>query len=245
MRLSQKMTVASFFIAVFIVGLDSFIISALLPTISAAFGTSVSAVGLGVTLYAVFYAVGAPIIAPFSERLPRKRMIMIGLALFTLATFLCGLAKNIAFFYVARSLAGLGAAMFTPNVFAYIGGNFSKENIGKVMGIVMSALSLSIAIGVPIGSFIAGALNWNWTFFCSSIFAAVSFILILAFAQRDSVPDVEKRDSPFSHYRTMSSPRRRPCSACSRSCCGCTGSMRSTPLWARTRVPRSICRSRR
>ncbi|MCI1674038.1 MAG: MFS transporter [Bifidobacterium tibiigranuli] len=203
MRLSQKMTVASFFIAVFIVGLDSFIISALLPTISAAFGTSVSAVGLGVTLYAVFYAVGAPIIAPFSERLPRKRMIMIGLAVFTLATFLCGLAKNIAFFYVARSLAGLGAAMFTPNVFAYIGGNFSKENIGKVMGIVMSALSLSIAIGVPIGSFIAGALNWNWTFFCSSIFAAVSFILILAFAQRDSVPDVEKRDSPFSHYRNV------------------------------------------
>ena len=149
MKLSERLTVASFFIAVFIVGLDSFIISALLSTIAAEFSTDVAAVGLGVTVYAICYAVGAPIIAPFSERLPRKRMIMIGLAVFTVATFLCGMASSLTFFYAARALAGLGAAMFTPNVWAYIGGNFQRDAIGKVMGIVMSALSLSIARSSP------------------------------------------------------------------------------------------------
>lgn len=93
--LSKRLTVVGFFIAVFIVGLDSFIISSLLPTIATAFSTKVANVGFGVTVYAIFYAVGAPIIAPFSERLPRKMMIVTGLLLFTIATFLCGTATNL------------------------------------------------------------------------------------------------------------------------------------------------------
>ena len=203
MKLSERLTVASFFIAVFIVGLDSFIISALLPTIAAEFSTDVAAVGLGVTVYAICYAVGAPIIAPFSERLPRKRMIMIGLAVFTVATFLCGMASSLTFFYAARALAGLGAAMFTPNVWAYIGGNFRRDAIGKVMGIVMSALSLSIAVGVLIGSFIASALNWNWTFFCSAIFAAVALVLIIVFAQKDQATTASQSLKPLEHYKNV------------------------------------------
>lgn len=141
--LSKRLTVIGFFIAVFIVGLDSFIISSLLPTIATAFSTKVANVGFGVTVYAIFYAVGAPIIAPFSERLPRKMMIVTGLLLFTIATFLCGTATNLTSFYIFRALAGLGAAMFTPNVYAYIGNNFDKEDIGKIMGIV-SALSFQL-----------------------------------------------------------------------------------------------------
>lgn len=198
--ISKKLTVGGFFIAVFIVGLDSFIISPLLPTIAKAFSTEVSNVGFGVTMYAIFYAVGAPIIAPFSEKVPRKMMIITGLSLFTIATFLCGTSFNLITFYIYRSLAGLGAAMFTPNVYAYIGSNFSKENIGKIMGIVMSALSLSIAIGVPAGSFIASLLNWNWTFFGSSIFAVVSLVLIVLFLDKDAAKSQVNVINPLKHY---------------------------------------------
>ncbi len=200
LSLSKKLTVVGFFISVFIVGLDSFIISPLLPIIASAFSTGVANVGLGVTMYAVFYAVGAPVIAPFSERLPRKLMIIIGLSLFTIATLLCGMSFNLTSFYVFRSLAGLGAAMFTPNVYAYIGSNFRLEDIGKVMGIVMSALSLSIAVGVPAGSFIANLLSWKWTFFCSSIFAAVSLILIILFVEKDKKTIKSANINPISHY---------------------------------------------
>lgn len=205
---AQKLTVAGFFISVFIVGLDSFIISALLPTIASSLHSSVTEVGFGVTMYAVFYAVGAPIITPFSERMPRKRMIMVGLLVFTVATFLCGTASNVGLFYAYRSLAGLGAAMFTPNVYSYIGANFSRENIGKVMGIVMSALSLSVAIGVPAGSFIASVATWNWTFFCSAIFAAIAFVLIVVFVQKDERSQSATVTNPLRHYKNiLSAPK--------------------------------------
>lgn len=208
LSLSKRLTVVGFFIAVFIVGLDSFIISSLLPTIATAFSTKVANVGFGVTVYAIFYAVGAPIIAPFSERLPRKMMIVTGLLLFTIATFLCGTATNLTSFYIFRALAGLGAAMFTPNVYAYIGNNFAKEDIGKIMGIVMSALSLSIAVGVPAGSFIANLWNWNWTFFGSSIFAAISWILIILFVEKDVKNQNTIISNPLSHYiNVIKNPR--------------------------------------
>lgn len=202
-KLSKKLTVVGFFIAVFIVGLDSFIISSLLPTIATAFSTKVVNVGLGVTVYAIFYAVGAPIIAPFSEILPRKMMIVTGLLLFTIATFLCGTATNLTSFYIFRALAGLGAAMFTPNVFAYIGNNFNKEDIGKIMGIVMSALSLSIAVGIPVGSFITNLWNWNWTFFGSSIFAVISWFLIILFVEKDVKNQNVATTNPLSHYANV------------------------------------------
>ncbi|MFT8928811.1 MAG: MFS transporter [Sporolactobacillus sp.] len=200
---SQRLTIFGFFLAVFIVGLDSFIISPLLPLIASSLSSNVANVGLGITLYAVFYAVGAPLIAPFSENIPRKAMILAGLILFTIATFLCGTTTSLFYFYVFRSLAGLGAAMFTPNVYAYIGGNFTKEKIGKVMGIVMAALSLSIAVGVPTGSFIATLLDWHWTFFCSSLFALLSLIIIIFFVKKDNVIDIKKRMKPWGHYKNI------------------------------------------
>lgn len=197
---SQKLTIIGFFISVFVVGLDSFIISPMLPTIAKALSSSVASVGYGVTIYAIFYAIGAPLIAPFSERFSRKKMIAIGLSIFIIGTFLCGFAYNLNTFYLYRAIAGLGAALFTPNVYAYIGGNFDRSNIGKVMGIVMSALSLSIAIGVPIGSFIAGILSWNWTFYSSSICALIALFLILIFVKKDKVNTAHISSNPFIHY---------------------------------------------
>ncbi|WP_139008724.1 MFS transporter [Lactococcus lactis] len=198
----EKVTIVGFFVAIFIVGLDSFIISSLLTTIATTFKATVGEVGIGVSLYALFYAIGAPVIAPFSERLPKKRMMMIGLILFTLSTLLCGLSTNLSIFYLARSLAGLGAAMLTPSIYAYVGGNFSAKQVGKVMGIVMSALSLSIAIGIPVGSFIASVASWRWSFYASAIVGVLAFVVIL-FAVLKDIPKITKYQSPFSHYRNI------------------------------------------
>ncbi|MEZ0118529.1 UNVERIFIED_ORG: DHA1 family inner membrane transport protein [Heyndrickxia coagulans] len=203
MSSKEKWIVFSFFLAVFIVGLDSFIISPLLAVIGKGLHTTTQGMGWAVTLYAAFYAIGAPIIAPFSEKSSRKKMIMAGLAVFTMATISCGFANQLWFFYAARALAGLGAAMFTPNVYAYIGGNFNREQVGKVMGMVMAALSLSIAVGVPIGSFIAGSTSWNWTFWISGIISLIALFIIMVSVKKDIPSNRAANRNIFKHYQNI------------------------------------------
>ncbi len=79
----------------FLVGLDSLVVSPLLPNIAASTHTAENVGGLLVTAYALFYALAAPLFGPISDRLGRKKMIMAGMLLFTLATALTGVGESL------------------------------------------------------------------------------------------------------------------------------------------------------
>ncbi|BDR55599.1 MFS transporter [Xylocopilactobacillus apis] len=202
LSLSKKLTVTVLFVAVFIVGLDSFIISPLLPTIAKSFNSDVSHVGVGITMYTLFYAFGAALVAPFLEKVSQKVIITIGFSLFTLANFLGGTAFNLTTFFIYQSLAGFGAGLVVPNVYAYVGRNFSQEHVGKIIGIVMSALSLSIAVGALIGSFAAKFQNWNWIFYCYAFFSVITLILIIRFTEKDEAAKIQTSNY-LSHYANI------------------------------------------
>lgn len=138
------------FLAVFVVGADSFIISPLLPAIQMAFNTTLSNVAFAVTIYALCYAVGSPFFGPLGDQFNKRKLLMTGIVVFLVGTFLCGTAHSLAEFYLYRALAGIGASLLVPNVWAFIGSYFSGSKRNTTMGITTSALSLSIAIGVPL-----------------------------------------------------------------------------------------------
>ena len=152
------------FLAVFVTGVDSFIISPLLPALGNYFHASVTQVSFGVTIYAICYALGCIFWGPLGDRFPKKRLITIGMSIFLVGTFLCGFAVNLYSFYLFRAIAGIGASLLVPNIWAFIGSHFKGNQLGIVMGITISALSLSIAIGVPIGTFIAQLVSWHMAF---------------------------------------------------------------------------------
>lgn len=167
------------FLAVFVTGVDSFIISPLLPTLGHYFQASITQVALGVTIYAVCYAIGCLFWGPLGDRFPKKRLITIGMSIFLIGTFLCGFATDLALFYVFRAVAGIGASLLVPNIWAFIGSHFTGKQLSVVMGITISALSLSIAIGVPIGTFISQLVNWHMAFWGSGFLALIAFAVIL------------------------------------------------------------------
>ncbi|WP_395320455.1 MFS transporter [Fructilactobacillus frigidiflavus] len=101
------------------------------------------------------------------------------MSIFFFGTLLCGFASNIIEFYVYRAVAGIGASLFVPNVWAFIGTNFNGKKLNQVMGIVMSALSLSIVIGVPLGTTLAQLSNWHMAFWGSALLTLFAFIFIL------------------------------------------------------------------
>ncbi|MFI7341770.1 MFS transporter [Streptomyces sp. NPDC050085] len=179
-RLATKdvLTIAGMFLAVFCIGADSFIISPILRPISEALGSSLAAAGLGVTTYAICYAVGAPLLGPLADRCSRKRMLLTGMTVFVAATVFSAFVSDLVTFCVARGLAGVGAAMVTPNVMALIATTYKPPLLPKVIGIVMSALSLAIVIGVPIGSYLAQAAGWRSSFSFVAVLGLVAALIL-------------------------------------------------------------------
>lgn len=180
LKLKNGAIVLSLFLMVFVTGADSFIISPLLPTMSRYFNVSVSQVALGVTVYALCYAVGSPFFGPLGDRFAKKRLLEVGSWIFLFGTVLCGFSTNVFMFYCFRAVAGIGAALLIPNIWAFVGSYFSGSRLAVVMGMVMAALSLSIAIGVPLGSTLSQFGNWHMVFWASGALTMISGAVMIA-----------------------------------------------------------------
>ena len=193
--MQEVLMVIGLFLTVFITGADSFIISPLLPAIENDFSISISSAAFSVTIYALCYALGSPIFGPLGDRFNRKSLLKIGILVFLVGSFLCALANSIDLFYVFRAIAGLGAALTLPNIWATIGAYFNGKRLNTVMGIVMSGLSLSIAIGVPLGTTLSQISDWHMAFWGSGLITLIAFVVLLAVVP--SMPIVNTKSSVY------------------------------------------------
>ncbi|MFT8360528.1 MFS transporter [Liquorilactobacillus satsumensis] len=192
------------FFGVFVIGADSFIISPLLPTIAHEFKASVAETSASVTIYAFCYALGAPFFGPLGDRVNKRLLLMTGILIFLTGTLLCALANKLALFYMYRALAGIGASIFLPNVWAFIGDFFSGKQLNQAVGIVMSALSLSIAIGVPLGTTLSQLSDWHMAFWGSALLTLVCMlVLFFTIPKNLSVIQHPKNIGYFNSFSTV------------------------------------------
>jgi len=196
-KFTELMTILSLFLIVFIIGADSFIISPLLPAIAKEFQVSISQTALSITVYALCYAVGSPFLGPLGDKFDKKKLLVIGLSIFLVGSILCASATNIMIFCFDRALAGLGAAITMPNIWATIGDSFSGKKLNLVMGIIMSALSLSIAIGVPLGTMLSQLANWHMAFWGSVVITLIGLVIMLG-----AVPNMKSETQTNLGYLT-------------------------------------------
>ncbi|MGN4422909.1 MFS transporter [Bacillus cereus group sp. MYBK30-1] len=164
-------------IVAFFIGLDSLLVAPLLPTITETMSIPDGSGGLLITIYALFYGITAPLFGPMSDKVGRKRMIVIGFVIFSVSTFCTGVAKSFEVLLIFRGLTGLSGAMVMPSIFALVGDKVTYESRGKAMGMIMGAMVGSTVIGVPIGAFLSEIGNWQWTFY--SVGIVTLFIALL------------------------------------------------------------------
>ncbi|HDX9640734.1 TPA: MFS transporter [Bacillus mobilis] len=165
-------------IVAFFVGLDSLLVAPLLPTITETISIPDGSGGLLITIYALCYGITAPLFGPMSDRVGRKRMIVIGFVLFSISTFCTGLAKGFEILLLFRGLTGLSGAMIMPSIFALVGDKVTYESRGKAMGTIMGAMVGSTVIGVPIGAFLSELGNWQWTFYSIGLVTLLLTLLV-------------------------------------------------------------------
>ena len=145
-------------------GVETFLVSPLLPTIAADLHASIGATAAVVTAYVLTYAVIGPLVGSVSDRAPRRVFITAGLSVFLLGNVLCGLAQGLGWLIAARALTGLGGAIAAPAMWAYFAEMARPEQRGRAVGLGAASYSLGQVLGVPVGALIARIADWRWDF---------------------------------------------------------------------------------
>ncbi|CAM3766164.1 MFS transporter [Cohnella lubricantis] len=178
---------AVFFLIMFVIGTDTFLISPLIPTLQNELNVPTGSAGWMIGAYTLGSTVLALVSGPLSDGMNRKRVLIAGLTCFAISTALCGIATDFWTMCLFRLLAGISAAFTTPQVWAGVPTLFPPAKIPRMMGVIFAGLAASQALGVPIGSLLA-TVHWSFPFF------AIGFIsLLLAVCALFAVPDMKPR----------------------------------------------------
>lgn len=115
------------------------------------------------------------------DRIGRRRVFLIGIVVFTLASLLCAVAPNAALLIAARTLQGVGAALLVPQSLAIISANFPKDIRGRAIGTWAAASAVTTALGPPIGGFLIDLLSWRAAFWINLPLAVIALYLTWRF----------------------------------------------------------------
>ncbi len=179
---------ASVSFALFMIMLDNTVVNVALPTIQRDLGIGVSELEWVVTGYALSFAVLMLTGGKLADMFGRRRVFLIGLAIFTLASLLCGLAGNAELLIAARVLQGVGAACMMPATLSIITATFPPRERGAALGIWAGVSAMALAIGPLVGGLITEHIGWNWIFFINVPVGAAGLV-----AARVIIP--ESRDT--------------------------------------------------
>ncbi len=152
-------------VATFMLLLDVTIVNVALPSIQSDLNAGLSSLQWVVDAYALTLASFLLVFGSLGDRLGRRRIFAMGFAVFTLASLLCGLAKDPTLLNVFRGLQGTGAAAMFATALALIAQEFEGRERGKAIGIWGATVGGAVAVGPLLGGAITDALGWEWVFF--------------------------------------------------------------------------------
>jgi MFS transporter, DHA1 family, putative efflux transporter len=172
-------TLGAGWLTLFVIGSDLFVVSPLLPRIAASFGISVTTAGLSMTVFGLVYMVAAPFLGHIGDRIGRRQILLISLAVFAVANCLTATSGNFAVLLGARLLAGGAAAGVSPSIYALVGGNAPSGSRGTHLAIVVSGLLASLTLAAPAAALVGAAASWQ------SVFAGLAAVSVfLAWVNR-------------------------------------------------------------
>ncbi len=151
--------------AFFMENLDGTVIITALPQIADSLGVNAVNMSMGVTAYLITLAVFIPVSGWMADRFGARTVFGSAIAIFTLASMLCGLSQTMDQFIAARILQGFGGAMMVPVGRLIVLRNASKSELVKMIAIITWPGLMAPIIGQPLGGFITTFTNWRWIFF--------------------------------------------------------------------------------
>jgi EmrB/QacA subfamily drug resistance transporter len=178
---------AAFFMTV----LDVSIVNVALPSIGRSLSFSEQSLQWVITAYAITFGGFLLLGGRAADLLGRRRVFYVGVAVFTIASFLCGLAWSEGVLVGARAVQGLGAAIISPAALSIITTSFEEgPERNKALGIWGAIGGSGAAVGVLAGGVLTKYLGWEWIFFVNVPVGALALVLAPRFV-RESRSDRE------------------------------------------------------
>lgn len=163
------------------------IIAPILPKIGAELGTSVSLLGNLITVYATMLGICAIIVGPLSDKIGRRKILLLGSSSMTLFLLLHGIADTFLSLIVLRACAGMAGGMLSGAAVSYVGDFFPYEKRGWANGWIMSGIAMGQILGIPMGTYLAEAYGFKFPFMLFGIIMGITFFLVLIYVPQ---PDV-------------------------------------------------------
>lgn len=163
--------------------IDGSAVSLTLPVIQQSLGGGLAAAQWIMNAYSLM--LGALVLSggAAADRYGRKRVFAAGVAMFTAASLVCGLAPSLPVLLAGRAAQGIGAALLTPASLALLGAAYDSRTRGQAVGIWAGASGLTSAIGPVLGGWLTQAISWRAVFFINLPVAALAVWLVLANAK--------------------------------------------------------------
>src|ERR1700677_2744017 len=184
-------------LATFMEVLDTSVANVALPHIAGSLSAGQDESTWVLTSYLVSNAIILPMSGWFSQLIGRKRFYMSCVALFTISSFLCGLAPNLSMLIIFRVLQGIGGGGLQPSEQAILADTFEPRKRGMAFAVYGMAVVLAPAIGPTLGGWITDNFNWRWIFFINIPVGIISLLLTSRLIQ----------DPPYFKRRKLSETR--------------------------------------
>src|SRR5438094_7207894 len=158
--------------------LDQTVVNVALPSIQTDLGFSQSSLAWVVNAYLIAFGGLLLLAGRFGDILGRKSVFMVGLAVFTLASLLCGLSQSQGLLVAARFVQGIGGAMTSAVILGMIVTMFPEpREQAKAIGVYGFVASAGGSVGLLAGGVLTQSINWHWIFFVNVPIAIVTAVL--------------------------------------------------------------------
>lgn len=188
--------------SLFLVALDQTIIATALGKIVADFN-AFSSLSWVVTAYLITTTITVPIAGKLSDLFGRRKVLLIGVAVFAIGSLMSGASADIVQLILWRAFQGIGGGIITANAFTIVGDLFAARERGKWQGLIGAVFGIASVVGPLLGGFLTDGhsvfglitTDWRWTFWINVPIAIVAFTLIAIYC-----PALKHSEKPKVDY---------------------------------------------
>ena len=173
----ENIILAVILVAVLMAAIDSTIVLLAFPAIVSSLHSNLATIIWVILIYMLISAVATTQFGKVGDIYGRAKIFMAGLVVFTVSSFLCGIASTDVLLIAFRAIQGLGGAMISATSGAIIADTFERHKIGRAFGFTAMAYNVGAILGIVLGGVITTFIGWQYIFFINVPIGIVALIL--------------------------------------------------------------------
>ncbi len=200
---NARWALASLSLSMLMPSLDTSIANACLPALAQEFTASFQAVQWIVLAYLLAITTLIVSAGRLGDMVGRRRLLLTGISVFTLASVLCGVAPTLWFLIAARVAQGLGAAIMMALTVAAVGETVPREKTGSAMGLLGTMSAIGTTLGPSVGGLMIAGPGWRWIFLVNIPLGILNLALAHRYLPGDRPGPAAEARTAFDHAGTL------------------------------------------